>query len=148
MKNQKFKPLFDRTYKSIWISLCMFMALFTVLAAFEPTALFVMIPTDLFVLYFLLSPLCGYVELREDSVFIRFGWILKREIPYKAIRGITRERKFYSDSMLALKNAMEHINIKYNKFDITTVSVVDNDDLIRKIEVQRADGDTHTASTE
>jgi len=134
MKNQKFKPLFDRTYKSIWISLCMFMALFTVLAAFEPTALFVMIPTDLFVLYFLLSPLCGYVELREDSVFIRFGWILKREIPYKAIRGITRERKFYSDSMLALKNAMEHINIKYNTFDVISVSVAESDGFIRAIE--------------
>ena len=106
----------------------------TVLAAFEPTALFVMIPTDLFVLYFLLSPLFGYVELRKDTVFIRFGFILKREIPYKKIRGITKERKFYSDSMLSLKNAMEHINIKYNTFDVISVSVADEEDFIRELE--------------
>ena len=49
---------------------------------------------------------------------------------------------------MSLKNALDHINIKYNKFDITTVSVVDNDDLIRKIEVQRAGVDTQTASAE
>ena len=135
MRNeQKFKPLFDKTYRGIWISLCIFMALFTVLAAFEPTALFVMIPTDLFVLYFLVSPLFGYVELREESVFIRFGWILKREIPYQKIRGITKERKFYSDSMLALKNAMEHINIKYNTFDMISVSIVESEAFVQALE--------------
>ena len=139
MKNQKFKPLFDKTYKSIWISLVVLMALFTALAVFEPTALFVMIPTDLFVLYFFLSPLFGYVELREETVFIRFGFILKREIPYKRIRGITKERKFYSDSMLALKNAMEHVNIKYNTFDVISVSVTDGDGFIRELEKRMID---------
>ena len=139
MKNQRFKPLFDKTYKSIWISLSVLMACFTLLAVFEPTALFVMIPTDLFVLYFLLSPLFGYVELREDVVFIRFGLILKREIPYEKIRGLTKERKFYSDSMLALKNAMEHVNIKYNTFDIMSVSVVESAAFIQALEQKLAD---------
>ena len=139
MKTQKFKPLFDKTYKSIWISLSVLMILFTALALFEPTALFVMIPTDLFVLYFLLSPLFGYVELREEVVFIRFGLILKREIPYRKIRGITKERKFYSDSMLALKNAMDHINIKYNSFDVMSVSVVESEAFMQALEQRIAD---------
>lgn len=134
MKNQKFKPLFDITYKSIWISLSVLMALFTAIAALEPTALFVMIPTDLFVLYFLLSPLFGYVELREEVVFIRFGLILMREIPYRKIRGITKERKFYSDSMLALKNAMEHVNIKYNTFDVMSISIVESEAFLQELE--------------
>ena len=133
-KTRRFQPLFDITYKSIWISLSVLMALFTALAALEPTALFVMIPTDLFVLYFLLSPLFGYVELREEVVFIRFGLILKREIPYEKIRGITKERKFYSDSMLALKNAMEHVNIKYNTFDVMSVSVMDSEAFVTELE--------------
>ena len=74
--------------------------------------------------------------------------LLKKEIPYHKIRAIEKERGIYCNSIMSLKNALDHINIKYNKFDITTVSVVDNDDLIRKIEARRADGDTHTASTE
>ena len=134
MKNQRFKPLFDKTYKSIWISLSVAMILFTVLAAWEPTALLVMIPTDLFVLYFLISPLFGYVELREASVFIRFGFILKREVPYRTIREIKKEKKFYSDSMLALKNALEHINIHYNRFDVLSVSVVENEAFAQALE--------------
>ncbi len=134
MNNQKFKPLFDKTYLCIWVPLCALMFLFTLLAFFAPTSLFVMIPTDLFVLYFLISPLLGYVELREKTVFIRFGLILKREIPYKKIRGITKERKFYSDSMLALKNALEHINIKYNSFDVLSVSVVESEAFIQALE--------------
>ena len=134
MKPKKFKPLFDKTYAVIWISLSVLMILCTVLAALEPTALFVMIPTDLFVLYFLVSPMFGYVELREEAVFIRFGLILKREIPYQKIRGITKERKFYSDSMLSLKNAMEHINIKYNTFDMISVSIVESEALVQALE--------------
>ena len=54
-----------------------------------------------------------------------------------------KERKPYTDTMLSLKNAMEHVTIKYNKFDITAVSVTDNDDLIinikARIEARRAE---------
>lgn len=134
MNEQKFRPSFDKTYLCIWVPLCILMFLFTMLAFFAPTSLFVMIPTDLFVLYFLISPLFGYVELREKTVFIRFGLILKREIPYQKIRGITKERKFYSDSMLALKNAMEHINIKYNTFDMISVSIVESEAFVQALE--------------
>ena len=35
--------------------------------------------------------------------------------------------------MMSLKNALEHVNIKYNAFDVTTVSVVGNRDLIKEI---------------
>ena len=93
MKNQKFKPLFDKTYKSIWISLSVLMALFTALAALEPTALFVMIPTDLFVLYFLLSPLFGYVELREESLFIHSDTVALKLI--RKERGQSHEGSAY-----------------------------------------------------
>ena len=35
--------------------------------------------------------------------------------------------------MLSLKLAMEHINIKYNKFDVIAVSVVTNDDFEKEL---------------
>ena len=110
----------------------------TVGAVFEPVILWGVLPADLFVAYFLISPLFGYVELRQDTVFVKFGFILKREIPYKSIRGVSRERKFYSDSMLALKNSLEHINIKYNSFDMVSVSVVNNELLTERLEARRA----------
>jgi hypothetical protein len=105
----------------------------TVIAALEPAALFVVIPTDAFTLYFLLSSLVGYAELRERSVFIKFGFILKREIPYAKIRGVTKERKLYADSTVALKNSLEHLNIKYNVFDVASVSVRDNDEFLSEL---------------
>ena len=89
-----------------------------------------MIPVCLFVLYFFISSLFGYVELREETLFIKFGFILKKEIPYSEIRGMKKERRVYSESMISLKNAMEHVNVRYNKFDTVTVSVIDNDELI------------------
>ena len=104
--------------------------------AYEPVVLFVAIPIDVFTFYFLITSLFGYVELREDSVFIKFGFIMKREIPYKNIRGITKERKMYADSMVALKNSLDHVNIKYNRFDMISVSVVGNDELISEIELR------------
>ena len=36
--------------------------------------------------------------------------------------------------MMALKNAIEHVNIKYNTFDVTTVSVADNDGFIEELD--------------
>ena len=54
-------------------------------------------------------------------------------------KGIVKERKFYAESMMSLKNAFEHINIKYNAFDVTTVSVVDNDGFIKMLQACCAD---------
>ncbi len=138
LENERFKPLVDKLFWIIVIFTSAVMIGLTVAAVFEPVILWGALPADLLVAYFLVSPLFGYVELRVDSVFIKFGFILKREIPYKSIRGVSRERKVYSDSMLTLKNSVEHINIKYNSFDMVSVSVVDNDLLTERLEARRA----------
>ena len=108
----------------------------TVPVLIYPTALSVIITalTDILVFYFVISPLFGYAELREHTLFIKLGFIMKREIPYSAIRGTSKTRKFYSDSMLSLKNSLEHVNIKYNKFDMISVSVQDNEGFIKELE--------------
>ena len=136
MEYKRFKPMLDKLYYLIWIPTSVLMIAMTVFACFEPITLFVVIPVDVFTFYFLITSLFGYVELREDSVFIKFGFIMKREIPYKNIRSITKERKMYADSMVALKNSLDHVNIKYNRFDMISVSVVGNDELISEIEVR------------
>lgn len=137
MENKRYKPKFDKLYLWILISIALFLlALTTVTAIFEPITLFYTIPVTLFVAYFLVSPAFGYAELREGSLFVKFGFFMKREIPYEKIRGVEKNRKFYSDSMLSLKNSMEHLNVKYNKFDLLSVSVTDNEDFKRELELR------------
>ena len=126
----RFKPKTDRFIWLIFIPTLVCLAVGTAFAALEPFALFIMVPTDLFTLYFFISPLFGYVEAREKTLFIKFGFFIKREIPYLKIRGAIKERRIISESMLSLKCALEHVNIKYNTFDVLTVSVKDNDRLI------------------
>lgn len=133
---RRFSPRIDRLFWLIWVPTGVLMLLLTVVGAFAPMALVLMLLVDIFVFYFLVSSLVGYVELRERSVFIKYGFILKREIPYASIREVTKERRFYSESMLSLKNAMEHLNIKYNRFDLTCVSVVDNDTLLAELKAR------------
>ena len=138
MDSKRFKPLVDKLYWIIIIFTSAVMIGLTVPSAFAPITLWIIVPTDVLVYYFLISPLFGYVELRANTVFIKFGFILKKEIPYKKIRGAVKERRTYSDSILALKNALEHVNIKYNTFDIVTVSVVGNDRLIEELNARIA----------
>ena len=133
MPQRRYKPKYDKIFWWTWIPTAMLLIAATVIAALEPAALFVVIPTDIFTLYFLFSSLVGYAELRERSVFIKFGFILKREIPYAKIRGVTKERKLYADSTVALKNSLEHLNIKYNVFDVASVSVRDNDEFLSEL---------------
>ena len=133
MENKRFKPLFDKLFFIIWIPTSILMIAVTVISSFFPITLLILISVDLFVFYFLFSSLFGYVELRKNTLFIKFGFILKREIPYSKIRGVAKERKIYSESMLALKNALEHVNIKYNKYDVITVSVKENDEFIKEL---------------
>ena len=133
MKNKKFKALVDKLYFIIALTAILPIAAVTVVSAFYPLTLFITVPVDILVLYFLISPLFGYVELRENSVYIKYGFIIKKEIPYSKIRGAVKESKFYSESMMSLKNSFEHVNIKYNIFDITTVSVVNNDAFISEL---------------
>ena len=134
MQNKKFKPLIDKSFYIIWIPTAALLAAATVIACASPIALAILIASDLFTLYFFLTSLAGYVELRCDSVYIKLGFIMKLDVPYEKIRGFSRERKIYSDSTVSIKNSLEHVNIKYNKFELISVSVVTNDELIAEIE--------------
>ena len=133
MENERFDPKVDALFWLIALSSGAILLFMTVVAAFYPISLIVMIPVDILTVYLCITSLFGYVELREKVVFIKLGLIMKREIPYEKIRGFSKEHRFYSDSMVCLKNSFEHINIKYNTFDMLSVSVVDNDEMIRKI---------------
>ena len=134
MDIKTFKPLVDKMYWVILASTVAILLFMTAVASFSQIALFITIFADLIVIYFFVSPLFGYVELRENSVYIKYGLLLSKEIPYEKIRGAVKEHKFYSDSMASLKNSFEHVNLKYNTFDVTTVSVVDNDAFIKELE--------------
>ncbi len=134
MKTKRYKPLVDKLFFIIFIPTAFLMVGLTIFACFEPTALLIMIPADLLTFYFLLAPLFGYAELREKSLFIKFGLILKREIPYSKIRGVIKEQSFISETMLSLKNSFEHVKIKYNTYDVITVSLVENDEFIKELE--------------
>lgn len=134
MENKKFKPLVDKLFHIIWIPTSCLLLIATYFSAFEPLALFITLAVDVLCFYFIISPLFGYVELRDNSIFIKVGFFIKKEIPYDKIRGITKERKIYSESMISLKNAMEHVNIKYNRFDVISVSVNTNDEFIGTLE--------------
>ena len=140
METKRYKPRFDKTYIIIYVATNLFLiAALLIPMLIDPYVgvkiLFAV--TLLFVNYFIVSPMLGYVELRDESLYIRFGFILKREIPYSKIRGIDRHRKFYADSMISLKNALEHVNVKYNSFDMVSLSVKDEDDFITEL-CQRA----------
>ena len=136
MENVRFKPQIDRLFWFIWIPTVILLAMGTVIACTSVVALLIMLATDIFTLYFLVSPLFGYVELREQTVCIKFGFFMSREIEYSRIRTVNIERKWYSESMLSLKCAYEHVNIKYNSFDVVTVSVESNADLARELELR------------
>ena len=130
---KRYKPLIDKLFWIISIPTLLLMAALTVISVFDTVALIVVGVVDLAVIYLLVSPLFGYVELREESLYIKYGLILKKEIPYSRIRGTAKERRWYADSMLSLKNALDHVNIKYNSFDVTTVSVVENDEFVEQL---------------
>ena len=130
----RYAPHFDKLYYlPVLFTVAVMLPVTVVTAIADPVMLFCMIPIDLFCLYFFLSPLFGYVELRESTLFIKYGLILKREIPYASIRGTVRGRGVYGESLLTLKYAMEHLHIRYGVCDITTVSVKDNDALAEEI---------------
>lgn len=139
MDKKRFKPLVDRLFLIIFIpTVALVTATAVVTAIFEPSTLWITVPVMLFVLYFLISPLFGYAELGDNSLFIKYGFFLKKEIPYEKIRSAEKLRKFYSESMMSLKCAFEHVKIRYNSFDETCVSVVGNDELIKEI-LQRSE---------
>lgn len=134
---KKYKPMVDKLFYIICLPTLALMAILTLISFPSPLALFITVLSDLLVLYFLLSPLFGYVELREECLFIKYGLLLKKKIPYNKIRGVERKRSFYSESMMSLKNSFEHLNIKYNTFDVTSVSVKENGELLAELERRR-----------
>ena len=135
MQHKRYNPKFDKLFLWILIPTALLMTGVTVVSAlFDAVTLFFTVPVTLFVFYFLITPVFGYAELRESALFVKFGFFLAREIPYEKIRGVQKARKFYSDSMLSLKNSLDHVNVKYNKFDILSVSVTDNEDFMAELE--------------
>lgn len=135
MDYKRFKPLVDKLFWITFIIVILLLVGVTVPVFLYPAPLAIIITllVDLIVVYLLVSPLFGYVELREGSLYIKYGFFLKKEIPYSKIRGIEKTNKLYADSILSLKNAFEHINIKYNTFDVTSVSVARNDEFIKEL---------------
>lgn len=131
--NKRYKPKIDRLFYIIWVPTLLILAAATAVSCLEPLPLLIMLSVDIFTLYFLVSPLFGYVELRESSLFIKYGFIIKREIPYTKICGIKKEKRIQSEAMLSLKSALEHVKIKYNRFDFTVVSVTDNDGFMTEL---------------
>ncbi len=139
MENKVFKPKIDKLFWIILVISSVIMLALTALSfvpqwntlAFVITAL-----SDIFIVYFLISPLFGYVEMRERTLFIKFGFILKREIPYEKIRKLKVGRGIYSESMLSLKNSLEHVNIYYNSYDVATVSVKSSDRFIEELKAR------------
>ena len=135
MKNERYKPKVDKLFWWLFsITNGVLLAILVPTTIDAPSTLFINLPIFLFTNYFFISSLFGYVELREHELFIKYGFFLKRSIPYAKIRKLEKDRKFYTESILSLKNAMEHVNIRYNSFDLTAVSVTDNDALIAAIE--------------
>ena len=135
MEYKQFRPKFDKLY--LWITIptmLLTLALLVLTAVWQATGgWIVMTATTAFIGYFLISPCFGYVELREETVFFKFGFILKREVPYARIRKLEKRRTAIAESMLSLKNAMEHVNVKFNSFDCYSVSVKENDELIEEL---------------
>ena len=137
MQNKRFKPKYDKLFVLIWIPTVALLIVTTIIGMAALVSALIMVFTDAFTLYFLFTSIVGYVELREESVFVKFGFFMKRDIPYNKIRAIDTAHKFYADSMLSLKNSLDHVNIRYNKFDIISVSVKESDELIAELNARR-----------
>lgn len=132
---ERFKPKIDKLFWIIFVPTFVLLAITTTIVCIypEPAAIIITVAVDLVLIYFFVSPLFGYAELRRESLYIKYGFFMSRDIPYDKIREFKKEHKLYSESMMSLKNAIEHVNIKYNKFDVTTISVVNNDTFIRRL---------------
>jgi hypothetical protein len=102
-------------------------------AIYDPFSLIVTALVFLLILYFAVSPLFGYAELRDESLHIRYGFIMKVDIPYSKIRSVKRRRRVISYSTVSLKCDVEHIEIGYGSFDETTISLVDADEFVEEL---------------
>lgn len=133
MENKKYRSSFDKIFYIPWLIVFIVLVPITIISFEELIPGLIMLGTDIFTFYFLFSSLVAYVEFKDEVLFIKFGFFLKKEIPYSNIRDVVKERKFYSVSMMAIKNSLNHLNIKYNKFDIVTVSLKDEEEFIYEL---------------
>ena len=140
MKDKRYRPLVDKLFYSLAVTTFLIVFLPTLICGIlEPNTLFIMLPIFVFTAYFFVSPLFGYVELRDDVLFIKYGFIMSRSIPYNKIRKIEKERRIISPAIMSIKNALDHVNIKYNTFDLTTVSLKECDSFLEELN-KRCDG--------
>ena len=132
----KFRPRVDKYYLWIAIPTEIFLIVMTVmtLVHFTLFGLIVMLLALALSSFFILSPIFfGYAELRDDELFVDFGVFIKKSIPYSRIRAIEKKRRFYSESMLSLKCAIDHVDIKYNRFDVLSLSLKDEEVFIEEL---------------
>ena len=137
----KFRPRVDKYYLWIAIPTEIFLIVMTVmtLVHFTLFGLVVMLLALALSSFFILSPIFfGYAELRDDELFVDFGVFIKRSIPYSKIRAIEKKRRFYSESMLSLKCAIDHVDIKYNRFDTISLSLCNEDKFIAELNKKTA----------
>lgn len=138
MERKRYKPKFDKLFFFILIPTAILLLGLLILAVLAPSTFgnIIIVGTVLFTAYFFISPCFGYAELREQTLFIKFGFLMKKEIPYAHIRGIEKKRTAIADSMLSLKNAMEHINVKCNAFDVFSLSLKEEEDFINELKAR------------
>ena len=79
MQAIRFKPLYDKLFFIIFIPTLILVTCAAVIPAiFDSKTLFITLPIFLFTLDFFISPFFGYAELREGSLFIKYGLVLKK----------------------------------------------------------------------
>ena len=65
------------------------------------------------------------------AIAVTLGFFLSREIPYEKIYAVEKKHMMVADSMLSLKNGMDHLNVKYNRFDLVSLSLQNEEDFIK-----------------
>ena len=134
MGNKRYRPKVGGLYFAIFLPTLALILAVTVLAAiYDPFSLAVTVTVFLLILYFAVSPLFGYAELREESLYIRYGFFMKVDIPYSKIHSVKRARRLISYSTVSLKCDVEHIEIRYGIFDETTISLVDSEEFVAEL---------------
>ena len=78
MEIKRYKPLIDKYFWIIWITLFIILIIPTILSLTELVAFLIMIGVFVFTFYFMVSSFFSYVELRDKSLFIKFGFIIKK----------------------------------------------------------------------
>ena len=133
MEKMRFKPKFDRLYWLITIPTSLFILAAIVMCAIVGEGLIIMIPVSALTFYFLFIPFFTYAELTDEGLYIKYGAFIKRTIPYKSIRKIEKGRGIIGEAMLSMKNALDHVTVRYNRFDMTVLSLKSEDIFVKEL---------------